>query len=65
MESTQAPEKEETKVEVKETKVEATYHANGEFIPILTTLNDAYHDTNGNIKLKHIPRFKNIVSRFK
>jgi hypothetical protein len=54
MESTQASVKEEG-------KVEAASHSNGEFVPILTTLNDAYHNTNGNIKEKHIPRFKNIV----
>jgi hypothetical protein len=54
MESTQSPVKEEA-------KVDAAASANGEFVPILTTLNEAYHDTNGNIKEKHIPRFKNIV----
>jgi hypothetical protein len=54
MESTQVPAPTE---EVKDTATSA----NGEYVPILTTLNDAYHDTNGNIKQKHIPRFKNIV----
>ena len=36
-----------------------------EFVPIVTQLNQAYQDVNGNIKSKHQPRYKNIVQRFK
>jgi N-acetylgalactosamine kinase len=34
-------------------------------VPVLQQLNQAYIDTNGNIKSKHEPRYKNIVARFK
>ena len=30
---------------------------NEAFVPILSQLTEAYHDTNENIKGKHIPRF--------
>jgi galactokinase len=38
---------------------------NEAFVPVLSQLTDAYHDTNGNIKGKHIPRFRNLTNRFK
>ena len=38
---------------------------NEAFVPVLSQLTEAYHDTNGNIKGKHIPRFRNLTNRFK
>jgi len=48
-----------------EIKQEATHSPNAEFVPVLTTLSEAYHDTNGCIKTKHIPRYRNLTQRFK
>ena len=36
-----------------------------DFVLVLNHLTEIYHDTNGNVKNIHEPRYKNIVSRFK
>lgn len=52
-----------TSTTVEETKNHTS--DNEAFVPVLTQLTDAYHDTNGNIKSKHIPRLRNLTNRFK
>ena len=34
---------------------------NSAFVPVLQQLTEAYHETNGSIKGKHEPRFKNLT----